>query len=143
MKPKIVRTYNSVWKVEKVLYGIQDIPLPIPLTYRQIGFFTGGVIVVWILNHFPPLSLIHLTLVEYIFLPGLFSWFFTKQLLDGKAPHRFMIRVVQYHLSPKVFNRYKEVNSSRKPYKYGSSISYRELSYDKKEGDADEHRISG
>ena len=30
MKPKILRTYNSVWKVEKVLYGIQDIPLPFP-----------------------------------------------------------------------------------------------------------------
>ena len=58
MKPKILRTYNSVWKVEKVLYGIQDIPLPIPLTYKQIGFFSGGVFIVWILNQFPPLKFI-------------------------------------------------------------------------------------
>ncbi|HER2025534.1 conjugal transfer protein [Bacillus infantis] len=143
MKPKILRTYNSVWKVEKVLYGIQDIPLPIPLTYRQIGFFAGGFILVWCLNRIPPLSLIDLGLIEYIFLPGLFSWFFTKQLLDGKAPHRFFLRVAQYHLDPHYRNRYKEITSSKKPYKYASPISYRELSYHEKEGEADEHRISG
>jgi hypothetical protein len=141
MKPKILRTYNSVWKVEKVLYGIQDIPLPIPLTYRQIGFFGGGVIIVWILNHFPPLSLLHLELVEYVFLPGLFTWFFTKQLLDGKAPHRFLIRVVQYHLSPHIRNRYKEVSDVKKPYKYASKVGFRQLSYLEK-GEADEYRIS-
>ena len=141
MKPKILRTYNSVWKVEKVLYGIQDIPLPIPLTYRQIGFFAGGVMLVWLLNHFPPLSLLHLGLIEYIFLPGLFAWFFTKQLLDGKAPHRFFIRVVQYHLSPRLQNRYKEVSDIKKPYKYSSKIGYRQLSYHERD-ESDEHRIS-
>lgn len=132
MKPKVLRTYNSVWKVEKVLYGIQDIPLPIPVTYRQVGFFVGGVILVWFLNHFPPFSLIDLGLIEYVFLPGLFSWFFTKQLLDGKAPHSFLWRVIQFHLSPHYRNRYKEVTSSNKSYKYVSPISYRELSYHRK-----------
>jgi hypothetical protein len=137
MKPKILRTYNSVWKVEKVLYGIQDIPLPIPLTYKQIGFFSGGVFIVWILNQFPPLSLLDLSLVEYIFLPGFFTWFFTKQLLDGKAPHRFFIRVIQYHLSPHVRNRYKEVSDRKRPYKYVSSVGYRQLSY-RKRGEAND-----
>ncbi|MFI9225269.1 conjugal transfer protein [Peribacillus frigoritolerans] len=141
MKPRILRTYNSVWKVEKVLYGIQDIPLPIPLTYRQIGFFGGGVLIVWLLNHIPPLSLLDLGLIEYIFLPGLFAWFFTKQLLDGKAPHRFFIRAVQYHLSPHIQNRYKEVSDIKKPYKYSSKVGYRQLSYHER-GEADEHRIS-
>lgn len=141
MKPKILRTYNSVWKVEKVLYGIQDIPLPIPLTYRQIGFFGGGVLLIWLLNHIPPLSLLDLGLIEYIFLPGLFAWFFTKQLLDGKAPHRFFIRAVQYHLSPHIQNRYKEVSDVKNPYKYSSKVGYRQLSYHER-GEADEHRIS-
>lgn len=141
MKPKILRTYNSVWKVEKVLYGIQDIPLPIPMTYRQIGFFGGGVFIVWILNHFPPLSLLDLDLIEYVFLPGLFAWFFTKQLLDGKAPHRFFLRVIQFHLSPRRYNRYKEVSENKKPYKYTSEVSYRQLSYHER-GEIDEYRIS-
>jgi len=140
MKPKILRTYNSVWKVEKVLYGIQDIPLPIPLTYKQIGFFSGGVLVIWILNHFPPFSLLDFGLIEYFFLPGLFTWFFTKQLLDGKAPHRFLIRMIQYHLSPRYLNRYKEVSDVKKPYKYASKVGYRQLSY-RERGETDD-RIS-
>lgn len=139
MKPKILRTYNTVWKVEKMLYGIQDIPLPIPLTYRQIGFFAGGFALVWLLNKIPPLSLIHLGLIEYLFLPGLFSWFFTKQLLDGKAPHRFFTRVVQYHLSPHLINRYKEVSDTKKPYKFSTLIVYRKLSYYEKKGETDEY----
>ncbi|AIE61708.1 conjugal transfer protein [Bacillus methanolicus] len=141
MKPKILRTYNSVWKVEKVLYGIQDIPLPIPLTYRQIGFFAGGLILVWFLNKFPPLSLIDLGLIEYVFLPGLIAWFFTKQLLDGKAPHRFFLGVIRYHLSPHLYNRYKEVSITKKSYKFASPVSYRQLSYHER-GEADEYRIS-
>ncbi|WP_191567446.1 conjugal transfer protein [Metabacillus idriensis] len=141
MKPKILRTYNSVWKIEKVLYGIQDIPLPIPLTYRQVGFFGGGVFLVWVLNHFPPLSLLELGLVEYIFLPGLFAWFFTKQLLDGKAPHRFFISAGRYHLSPHRQNRYQEISDRSKPYTYASKVGYRKLSYHERD-EADEHRIS-
>lgn len=138
MKPKILRTYNSVWKVEKVLYGIQDIPLPIPLTYRQIGFFAGGFFLVWILNHFPPFSLLDFGLVEYLFLPGLFAWFFTKQLLDGKAPHRFFTSVLQFQLSPHYRNRYQEVSDIKKPYKYSDKVGYRHLSYEEG-GEADEH----
>ncbi|MGX1195941.1 conjugal transfer protein [Metabacillus sp. SLBN-84] len=138
MKPKILRTYNSVWKVEKVLYGIQDIPLPIPLTYRQIGFFAGGVFVVWVLNHFPPLSLLQLGLVEYLFLPGVFAWFFTKQLLDGKAPHRFFMSATRYFMSPHHMNRYKEVSDRKRPYQYEGKTGYRTLSYDER-GDDFEH----
>ena len=137
MKPKILRTYNSVWKVEKVLYGIQDIPLPIPLTYKQIGFFSGGVFIVWILNQFPPFSLLDLGLIEYIFLPGLFTWFFTKQLLDGKAPHRFFIRVIQYHLSPHYEIVIKKCQIVKRPYKYVSNVGYRQLSY-RKRGETDD-----
>nr|WGD66097.1 hypothetical protein P5652_22500 [Bacillus subtilis] len=90
---------------------------------------------------FPPFSLIHLDLVEYIFLPGLMAWFFTKQLLDGKAPHRFLFRIVDFHLSPHLYNRYKEISDSKKPYKYASKVSYRQLSYYER-GTADEHRVS-
>lgn len=141
MKPKILRTYNSVWRVEKVLYGIQDIPLPFPLTYRQIGFFAGGMGIVWCLNQLPPLSILHLGLIEYIFLPGIFAWFFTKQLLDGKAPHRFFFRVAQYHLSPHLMNRYKEVSNVKRPYRYPTAIGYRVVRYSEKEGEEDEHRV--
>jgi hypothetical protein len=134
-KPRVVRTYNQVWTIEKVLYGIQDIPLPIPLTYRQIGFFGTGIAVIWTLNHFPPLSLIDLDAIEYIFLPGLFSWFFTKKKLDGKAPHRFILRAALFYFQNKKHNRYQDIgDSDKKTFKYSSVVAYRKLSRYEREG---------
>ncbi|WP_134704946.1 conjugal transfer protein [Ammoniphilus sp. YIM 78166] len=123
-----MRTYTSVWKVPKMLYGIQDIAFPMPISYRQIGFFIGGVGLMWGLDQFPPFSFIGLPLVEYLVIPGFISWFFTKQLLDGKAPHRFILRWIAFQLSPHEHNRYKEMSRPKNPYRYCSLVGYRKLS---------------
>ncbi|HEF7293030.1 MULTISPECIES: TcpE family conjugal transfer membrane protein [Bacillaceae] len=127
MKNKVLKTYNSVWQFEKPLYGILDISLPIDVTYRQAGFFLGGVALVYLLNQIPPLSLIHLDLVEYLFIPGFLTWFFTKKQLDGKAPHRFIMRVILFHFDEKQKNRYKAVTVPKKPYSYKSVVTYRKI----------------
>lgn len=138
-KPEVVRTYNSVWKVEKVLYGIQDIALPIPVSYRQVGFFGLGVLIVWLLNQFPPFSILHLGLIEYLFLPGVFSWYFTKQKLDGKAPHRFIVGAIRFYFSAHKRNRYQEVADQKqtKPYRYAGDISYRVVRWERRARDGD------
>ncbi|OWR25669.1 conjugal transfer protein [Saccharibacillus sp. O23] len=124
-----MRTYNSIWKVPRMLYGIQNIALPFPVSYRQVGFFFGGVVLMWILNKFPPFSFINLWLVEYVGIPGFIAWFFTRQVLDGKAPHRFIMRWIAFKLSAHDFNRYMETPKSKKPYTYSSPVAYRKLSY--------------
>jgi hypothetical protein len=126
---KVMRTYNSVWKIEKVLYGIQDIPLPLPVTYRQLGFFTLGFAMMWVLNLFPPFSILDLVLLEFVVIPALFAWYFTKQQLDGKAPHRFILRVIQFYFEPHVHNRYKEMISTKKPLKFDGKVAYRKIEY--------------
>lgn len=130
-----MRTYTSVWKVPKMLYGIQDIALPFPVSYRQIGFFFGAMAVMWVLNRFPPFSLINLWMVEYFGIPGFAAWFFTKHLLDGKAPHRFIMRWIAFQLSPHEHNRYMEITRPKKPHVYSSPVAYRKLSYTPKEDD--------
>ncbi|MBM7554572.1 conjugal transfer protein [Thalassobacillus pellis] len=137
MEPRLLRTYNNVWKVQKVLYGIQDIRLPIPVSYRQLAFFAGTVWLMWLLNHFPPLSLLQLELLEYVVIPGAAAWFFTKYHIDGKVPHRFLFRVMQYQWEPRLQNRYKEVSTITKPYRYTSTIGYRERDVVKR-GESDE-----
>ncbi|MGM9988167.1 MAG: conjugal transfer protein [Bacillaceae bacterium] len=134
-----VRTYNAVWKTEKVLYGIQDIALPIPITYRQIGFFIFGLIIMYLLNKVPPISLIDFNLVKFVLIPGVFSWYFTQKKLDGKLPHKFILRVCLFHFGPNIHNRYKEIKLSKKPYKYHSYVGYRQLHIsDDKERKGDE-----
>ena len=34
---KKIRSYTSIWSVEKVLYSINDFKLPFPITFTQMG----------------------------------------------------------------------------------------------------------
>ncbi|WP_262386221.1 conjugal transfer protein [Enterococcus faecium] len=36
---KKIRSYTSIWSVEKVLYSINDFRLPFPITFTQMTWF--------------------------------------------------------------------------------------------------------
>ena len=50
-----IKSYTTIWNVEKVLYAINDLNLPIPITYTQIKFFVLTLALMWGLSSFPPL----------------------------------------------------------------------------------------
>lgn len=120
---KQIRIYNHVFRIEKTVYSIQGIPLPIPVSYRQLLFFVGTEMVMLFLNRFPPISWIDYHLIKFVGIPFLVSWFFTRKTLDGKAPHRFLLRYLEYTLSPQRFARYKPVNQTM--CKYEGKVAYR------------------
>ena len=51
---KKVRSYTSIWSVEKVLYAINDLNLPFPLTFTQMTWFGVTVSVVIVCSDVPP-----------------------------------------------------------------------------------------
>ena len=50
---KKIKSYTSIWSVEKVIYAINDFQLPFPLTFSQMAWF-----VVILFGELPPFSLI-------------------------------------------------------------------------------------
>lgn len=42
---KQVKSYTSIWNVEKVIHAIGDINLLFPVTITQIGYFAGAAVV--------------------------------------------------------------------------------------------------
>jgi hypothetical protein len=120
---KQIRIYNHVFRIEKTIYSIQGIPLPIPVSYRQMVFFVGTAIAMILLNRFPPICWIEYHLIKFIGIPFLVAWFFTRKTLDGKSPHRFILRFMEYTLSPHLFARYKPVNQGM--CKYEGEVAYR------------------
>ena len=40
---KKIRSYTSIWSVEKVLYSINDFKLPFPITFTQMAWFVMSV----------------------------------------------------------------------------------------------------
>ncbi|WP_283776768.1 TcpE family conjugal transfer membrane protein [Paenibacillus melissococcoides] len=120
-----MRTYNAVWKIPKMLYGIVDISFPFPVSFQQIGISFLTLFVVIVLNNFPPLSLMDAFFTKFFLIPIASAWFFTKYRLDGKMPHRFIISWIRFKLSPHQYNRYKSLSISKKPYRYSSIVYYR------------------
>lgn len=52
---KKIRSYTSIWSVEKVIYAINDLQLPFPITFTQMTWFIVSLFVVILFSNVPPL----------------------------------------------------------------------------------------
>ena len=55
---KKIKSYTSIWAVEKVIYAINDFQLPFPVTFNQMAWFVLSLLFVIVFTHVPPLSMI-------------------------------------------------------------------------------------
>ncbi|HFF2554297.1 TPA: conjugal transfer protein [Listeria monocytogenes] len=106
---KKLKSYTSIWSVEKVIYAINDFKLPFPITFSQMAWFVGSLFLVMMLSDLPPLSFIDGALLKYIGIPVGITWFMSQKTFDGKKPYRFIQTLLIYFLRPKITFAYKEI----------------------------------
>ena len=82
---KKIRSYTSIWSVEKVLYSINDFKLPFPITFTQMAWFVVSVFAVILLGNLPPLSFIDGAFLKYFGVPSALTWFMCQKTFDGKS----------------------------------------------------------
>ena len=99
---KKIRSYTSIWSVEKVIYAINDFQLPFPVTFSQMAWFTVSLLVVILFGELPPFSLIEGAFLKYIGIPVAFTWFVSQKTFDGKKPFGFLKSCISFFLRPKV-----------------------------------------
>jgi len=97
-----IKSYTKVWKVQKILYSVNDVKLPVPITFQQIAWFIGCLFGLMVFGNAPPFSYIDNALVKYIVLPVLTSWLMSQKTFDGMQPHRYIQSVILYVLRPKI-----------------------------------------
>ena len=93
---KKLKSYTSIWSVEKVIYAINDFKLPFPISFSQMGWFVCSLFTAILLADVPPLSLIEGALLKYVGIPVGLTWFMSQKTFDGKKPYRFIQTVVTY-----------------------------------------------
>lgn len=98
---KKIRSYTSIWSVEKVLYSINDLKLPFPISFTQMTWFVLSLFLMIILGNLPPLSLIEGAFLKYLGIPVGITWFMSQKTFDGKRPFSFLKSVITYVLRPK------------------------------------------
>lgn len=99
---KRIRSYTGIWNVEKVLYSINDLQLPFPVTYTQMAWFVSSLMIVVTFGNIPPLCFIEGVFLKYIGIPVGITLFMSKKTFDGKKPYAFLRSAVTYALRPKV-----------------------------------------
>ncbi len=110
---KKIRSYTSIWNVEKVIYAINDLKLPFPITFNQMTWFVLSLFLVIFLANVPPLSFIEGALLKYLGIPGFTAWFMSQKSFDGKKPVGFIRSIYRYYSSPNVtFNEKKVTEES-------------------------------
>ena len=98
---KKIRSYSSIWSVEKVIYAINDMRLPFPITFSQMAWFVACEFAVLALGELPPLSMIDGALLKYFGIPVGITWFMSQKTWDGKKPFSFVKSYTAYLLRPK------------------------------------------
>lgn len=127
MAPKPTKVYTPLMRFDKYLFALEDIPLPVPVTYRQIGIFSFSLGAMVILGQIPIVeNLINgkLFILSYIGFPIFATWYFTKTNIDGKPPMTFVIDWIAYQFTKGKFNRYERIEKASK-YKYTTAITFR------------------
>ena len=106
---KKIRSYTSIWSVEKVIYAINDLQLPFPITFTQMTWFIVSLFVVILFGSLPPLSLIDGALLKYLGIPIVLTGFMCQKTFDGKKPYGFLKSIITYALRPKVTYAGKQI----------------------------------
>ena len=99
---KKIRSYTSIWSVEKVLYSINDFKLPFPITFTQMTWFVVSLFFVILFGNLPPLYMIDGAFLKYFGIPLALTWFMSQKTFDGKKPYGFLKSVVTYLARPKI-----------------------------------------
>lgn len=106
-------TYTNIWRIEKRLYKLYDLRLPMPLPLVQIGVFLG-VFVPWILL----LRLVGVPFespwhVLYIVPPGVLTWLATRPVIEGKRLTELLLSQSRYLAEPRTWCRLTPIREPR------------------------------
>jgi len=101
-----IRTYRQVWQQEHVIYQIERVRLPFPVSLRQAGVFAMTAIAMVIISRVPGIGRLS-PVIRFLLVPGAITWFLTRQRLDGKPPLRWLVSWMAYVFSPKRLSRFQ------------------------------------
>ena len=93
---KRIKSFTSIWNVEKMIYAISDLDLPVPVSITQMMWFVGIMFAMIVFKHVPPISMIDNVLIKYLVIPGGITWFISQKTFDGMKPYTFLWSVISY-----------------------------------------------
>ncbi len=92
----ILYSYRKVWFVEKKIYAIQNIVLPVPVNpYELLEFIIAAGVMLFLCRLIPALENVP-SMIRYVIIPYIIVKYLMKLKLDGKNPVKYFISLVPY-----------------------------------------------
>ena len=98
-------TYTNIWRIEKRLYKLYDVRLPMPLPINWIAVFAGITIPYILLLIAIGLPFNHNLVWLYVLPPGLLTWLTTRPVLEGKRLPELVESQARYLTEPRTWVR--------------------------------------
>lgn len=95
-KKMILYSYTKVWNVEKKVYNIGNIILPVPVELWSAACFAGTACIIYLLQKIFPALLAVPALVRLGAAPYGLMYFVRRIRLDGKNPVKYFAGMLRY-----------------------------------------------
>lgn len=94
-------TYTSVFQLERRLYALYDLELPVPVGLLQAGVFAGTAGMSLLGMRLLGLDLTAGTAWVVLVPPGFAAWCASRPVVEGRRPHRWLAAQVRHLLEPR------------------------------------------
>lgn len=92
MQDKIIlRSYNKINVVEKKIYAIQNLRLPMPINLYAASYFLVISAIIFVLGKVIPFIQEIPPIIRIFIIPFVITKYFRQKKLDGKKPYKFVI----------------------------------------------------
>ena len=98
-------TYTNIWRIEKRLYKLYDLRLPMPLPLGQIAAFVGITVPYVLFLTLIGVPFSHNLFWLYVLPPGVLTWLVTRPVLENKKLPELLVSQVRYLGEPKIWCR--------------------------------------
>lgn len=89
-------SYRKVWFIEKKIYAVQNIVLPVPVNPYEILEFIGVVGIIMLFTRIVPALENVPPILRYAAIPYLVVKYLMKLKLDGKNPVKYFVGLIPY-----------------------------------------------
>lgn len=91
-----IYSYTKVWKWEKKIYAISNIPLPVPVNPFDLLYFIGIALFMLILGKIIPSITAVPVVLRFVAFPYIVTNYLMKKKVDGKNPIKYFIGCMRY-----------------------------------------------
>jgi hypothetical protein len=106
LRKVVLKTYQKLWKMPFKIYSIDNLKLLIPVNPWDVAVFSLAALFMILISKI--LFFIKIPFVlNYIIIPWIITKIADNVKLDGKKPYKYFWDLLNFHLIPKEYERFK------------------------------------